>query len=670
MADSKGLFNFQSANNLLGGPYTYGNLGLTSSDYSVWGSKGNPYTYSGPTYTPGSGTPLVPQPITSTPTAPVGGDDSFPDTSVSAEEPWYSSPSVGLYGGLLTGRFDLPGGEYARLPWYEGSAGGGYGYTEEGYDQYAPGDTDRGIYDAATGERTWGEEFDDYNTGDLWAYTGPLEGIQNLFETGNWEGYIEPTYDTPTGTIPDRWGDPTGELAQEAAAAIAQDEQAKVDAAQAEIDKIAGYTNMLQSEFDAQLAAQEDLNAEQLSLMYEIKDDMQRDFGDFSTETSSQMAQIAAENAAMFDSIEEYREWQLDTETHQQAWLENEFKDQAAAQQALNEEQKSLMDTIAMDMQKQYGEFTGETGKQLAEMAAQNASMFDSYSEYMQWMGDEFTTLESGLNEQLAQQAAITEGLNESQVSLMNDIAADMRATYGDFATNISGQLEQMAAENASMFDSLAEYQEWMAEEEATAPASPQNPPPSTLEEALEQKVPFGQEGDKSWSPDGQTVYHSKDYDWNADGGSDYSDPGSASDSDMAEAGFSQEDQDFIDSGFDDSDSGGGDSGGGGGSYIATAATQALGEEGLKVFEDWRDFMHQWHPTFTTSYGRYRVTAPKIVAEIDKKDNATALYKDIWDKHLKPIYDIIVKDKRSIKALSDYKIMVRELQNEYLKGDK
>ena len=104
----------------------------------------------------------------------------------------------------------------------------------------------------------------------------------------------------------------------------------------------------------------------------------------------------------------------------------------------------------------------------------------------------------------------------------------------------------------------------------------------------------------------------------------------------------------------------------GGLSYIATAATDALGEEGLKTFEDWRDYMFTVLPTFTTSYGRYRVTAPKIVAEIDKKDNSKALYKEIWDDYLKPIFNLIKEDKDNPKALSDYKVMVKELKNKYL----
>jgi hypothetical protein len=109
---------------------------------------------------------------------------------------------------------------------------------------------------------------------------------------------------------------------------------------------------------------------------------------------------------------------------------------------------------------------------------------------------------------------------------------------------------------------------------------------------------------------------------------------------------------------------------GGGGSYIATAATQALGEEGLTVFNNWRDHMRNVVPEFTVSFGRYRVTAPKIVAEIDTKEDSKRIYKDIWDKHLKPIYDLIVADRDSVKAQDDYRIMVRELMNKYLKGGK
>ena len=140
---------------------------------------------------------------------------------------------------------------------------------------------------------------------------------------------------------------------------------------------------------------------------------------------------------------------------------------------------------------------------------------------------------------------------------------------------------------------------------------------------------------------------------------------GSDANSDMdSDSGWSGADSDFS-----DSDSGGSDDSGGGGSYIATAATQSLGTVGLTVFNNWRDYMHTCHPTFTISFGRYRVTAPKIVKAIDAKDNSKELYKEIWDKHLGPIYKLIV-NKDDTNALVKYKVMVKELMNKYLKGDK
>ena len=147
------------------------------------------------------------------------------------------------------------------------------------------------------------------------------------------------------------------------------------------------------------------------------------------------------------------------------------------------------------------------------------------------------------------------------------------------------------------------------------------------------------------------------------DGTTDASDDPGGDDDDAGGWSFSDDDS-------GGGDSGGGDSGGGGGSYIATAATQALGEEGLTIFENWRDYMFDALPTFTTSYGRYRVTAPKIVAEINKKDNSKEIYSWIWDMHLKPIFDMITEDRDSTKALKDYKIMVRELQNKFLSKEK
>jgi len=411
-------------------PYTYGNLGNNTSSYNIWGSKGNPYLIAGPTYTPGSGAPILPQPIA--PISPTqGGDDSpvpdwvYPtdgDSSNGFRDPFNATPfnskvfgqlypGLGLTAGLVHGRIDAPFGEgYARLPWYEGSAGGGYGYTEEGYDQYAPGDTDRGIYSSyynADGnlvtERDWDDSFDDYNTDDRWAQTGLWEGLGNWLGGRTWDGLEQPA----------TFADPASKVAVEARENVA--------------------TGMNKAE------------------------------------------RVEAARVA---------------EQQRQAQARAQAKAQAQAAQE---------DTVR---------------------AAQRA-----------------------------------------------ETARVRREIYGD-----------------------------------DGGGSPPSSPP-----ALD---PFG-------------------------------------------PGVTDEEA------SDDS-----------GSYIDTATTQALGEEGLSVFNNWRDYMSTWHPTFKTSYGRYRVTAPKIVAEIDKQDNSKDLYREIWDKHLKPIYGMIKQDMNDEKALVDYKVMVKELMNKYLKGDK
>jgi len=502
-----------TAGNRTGQPYMYGNLGLTSSDYSLWGSKGNPYYYVGNSYNPANWAhPVVPQPVGTAPVSNGGGDSSDYSTSTPGlrygddhpDAPFYNTPNLHPILGVLEGRVDNPFGEgYARLPWYEGSAGGGYGYTEEGYDQYAPGDSDRGIYDAATGERTWGDEFDDYNTGDTWAYTGFAEGMSNLAQGKTWDGLEKEEYTTPKS-----FADPNS------ATAIESDR-----------------------------------------LIQEVADQRAIEY------TASVAERQRAENPA-------------------QAIADANYVGTAADGYAATAER--------------YGTTPGS--EQTAMLAEQDMGV-----------------------------------------------------------------------------------------------SSP------TVADSIKAGVPFGQEGDDTWSPNGQDVYHGSGHNWNtpdskntapvgtktapvSSGGSSddgYGDSsgggggweGSDAHSDMdADSGWSGADSDFD----DDSDSGGGDSGGGGGggSYIATAATQALGEDGLKLFEDWRDYMFTALPTFTTSYGRYRVTAPKIVAKIDAEDNSKELYKEIWDKHLKPIFDLIKEDKDNPKALSDYKIMVKELINKYLKGDK
>ena len=186
----------------------------------------------------------------------------------------------------------------------------------------------------------------------------------------------------------------------------------------------------------------------------------------------------------------------------------------------------------------------------------------------------------------------------------------------------------------------------------------------------------FGQEGDQVWSPGGgEGTFHNGDYDWGTTQDDTFGNQADSvfssmddfsSDSGNSDFDADWGDDDFGEGAFGDSggDSGGGDSGGD--SYIATAATQALGEDGLTVFNNWREHLREVLPSFTTSWGRYRVTAPKIVLEINKEENPESIYKEIWDKYLKPIRSLIL-DKKDDEALVDYKEMVRDLQKRFLK---
>jgi hypothetical protein len=132
---AQSLINLANNTQPIQQPYQYGNLGLTTSDYSLWGSKGNPYMTGGPGYNPGTrwGTPINPQPIA--PIAPPsnGGGDSSPipdwvdpSTPIYNEDgseydpkfddyPWQNSkvlgdlaPGAGLAYGLINGRIDNP----------------------------------------------------------------------------------------------------------------------------------------------------------------------------------------------------------------------------------------------------------------------------------------------------------------------------------------------------------------------------------------------------------------------------------------------------------------------------------------------------------------------------------------------------------------------------------
>jgi hypothetical protein len=415
-----------------------------------------------------------------------------------------------------------------------------------------------------------------------------------------------------------------------------------------------------------------------------------------------------------------------------------------------------------MDMQGTYGEFSGQMGEQLANMAAENASMFDNFAEYKQWMGEEFTTLESGLNEQLAQQAAVNEGLNSNQIDLMNSIAEDMRKDYGDFESGVGGQLEQMAAENASMFDSLEEYQQWMSDNNATAPDV------DTISVHPETGLPTQPTpGVDGWTdPVSGNTFYDKDHNWNNPSQSPvapnqtpvqapatdfldmanpqpgvytlnpvtgqyvgqssvsfnnpYADsdlsslgeqlgtgPGTSftpSDSggtvtvstdtgstsyDTTDLGGGQHSVDVSsdgegpdsDVGWEDPNAGSSDSSSSSSSsssdscFVTTATLQEVdtkddGKE-LTTFRDFRDNYLK-----NKSYGPalvrdYYNNAPKVVAEIDSRQNHKQLYQSIWNEHLRPINRLIEKGEEA-EATSKYMLMMEELKEKFLpnKGER
>ena len=74
----------------------------------------------------------------------------------------------------------------------------------------------------------------------------------------------------------------------------------------------------------------------------------------------------------------------------------------------------------------------------------------------------------------------------------------------------------------------------------------------------------------------------------------------------------------------------------------------------LKLSDDRNAFVH------------YKFNTEPDEVEINKEENPESIYKEIWDKYLKPIRKLII-DKKDDEALVDYKEMVRDLQKRFLK---
>ena len=446
----KNLINFQPASSLLQGagnrpgqPYVYGDLGLTTSDYSIWGSKGNPYITGGPGYNPGRrwGAPILPQPIV--PVSPTqGGDDSpVPDWV----DPNSAESQAESYDDLQNWL------DRDRTNWEVGSSLLGVPLLPPAIDLMY------GINPYTQQSFSW--------------YDGSTDDF----------GYVG--------------SDNTLEGKDLSAAVAAYD-----------LDFEAGMTDLSQDEYIAQYMAERDASnatAQPVPGWWEGRWGSSKD--PLAIQAQQAIATANAEAAAAIQAEADAEQAKLDAE--QARWDE-----QYAQINNLNTEQISLMNDIKSDIQDQYGTFQDEI---LSQVAAENASMFDSFAEYKEWMGEKFTTQQSGLDEALAIAAATNEGLNSMQIDLMNTIAEDMQNQYGALSAEI---LSQVSAENAAMFDSLEEYQQWMADDADTAPA--------TIADAVEAGKPFGQEGDDTWSPDGHNIYHGPGHNWNTPDSENTASPG------------------------------------------------------------------------------------------------------------------------------------------------
>lgn len=107
------------------------------------------------------------------------------------------------------------------------------------------------------------------------------------------------------------------------------------------------------------------------------------------------------------------------------------------------------------------------------------------------------------------------------------------------------------------------------------------------------------------------------------------------------------------------------DSDDGGDSYIATAVTKALGKEGIDIFNKYRDEYILKDPLKAKGFGRYRVTAPKVIKVIDSLENSEEIYEWIWNTWLKKIFELIIANENQL-AYDGFWEMTYALKNKFL----
>lgn len=102
--------------------------------------------------------------------------------------------------------------------------------------------------------------------------------------------------------------------------------------------------------------------------------------------------------------------------------------------------------------------------------------------------------------------------------------------------------------------------------------------------------------------------------------------------------------------------------------YITTAVCETLGKGDdcyeLTLLRNYRDDYLLSQDDGEEIVSEYYNIAPTIVNRINKLPNAKKIYKNVWEKYLKPCIRLIEEDD-NFECKKIYTSMVRELQNEY-----
>lgn len=104
--------------------------------------------------------------------------------------------------------------------------------------------------------------------------------------------------------------------------------------------------------------------------------------------------------------------------------------------------------------------------------------------------------------------------------------------------------------------------------------------------------------------------------------------------------------------------------------YITTATLIATQQtDGGQILSTFRYFRDNWlmkQPNGESLVKDYYRVAPKIVINIDKRENAKSIYQNIYDDYLFECYQLI-KESKFNEAFEKYKLAVLDLKTKYFK---